>query len=86
MIYKMLGIEKLNTIASHLCSQKRFNRALKSIFRKYNPKFEMQRDQYISGVVWAYHNTHHSCTGEKNHHLVLVLIVILQWKQPSYTR
>ena len=64
----MLGIEKLNTTASHpQCNGavKRFNRTLKLILRKHVAKFGMQWDQYISVVVWAYCNTPHSSTGKK---------------------
>ena len=67
-ICKMLGIEKLNTTASHpQCNSavERFNRTLKLILRKHVAKYGMQWDQYISGVVWAYCNTPHSSTGEK---------------------
>ena len=67
-ICKMLGIGKLNTTASHpQCNDavERFNRTLKSMLRKHTAKFGMQWDQYISGVVWAYHNTPHSSTGKK---------------------
>lgn len=67
-ICKMLGIEKLNTTASHpQCNGavERFNRTLKSMLKKHAAKFGMQWDQYISGVVWAYRNTPHSSTGEK---------------------
>ena len=64
----MLGIEKLNTTASHpQCNGvvERFNRTLKLILRKHVAKFGMQWDQYISVVVWAFCNTPHSSTGEK---------------------
>ena len=64
----MLGINKLNTIASHpQCNGavEKFNRTLKMMLRKHAAKFELQWDQYLSGVLWAYHNTPHSSTGEK---------------------
>jgi len=67
-ICKMLGIEKLNTTASHpQCNGavERFNRTLKTMLRKQAATFGMQWDQYLSGVLWAYRNTPHSSTGEK---------------------
>ena len=60
--------KKLNTTASHpQCNGvvERFNRTLKSMLRKQAAKFGMQWDKYLSGVLWAYHNTPHSTTGEK---------------------
>ena len=86
-ICKMLGIEKLNTTASHpQCNSavERFNRTLKLILRKHVAKYGMQWDQYISGVVWAYCNTPHSSTGENHHFYSLGLIVVLQQRQLSY--
>ena len=67
-ICRLLGIEKLNTTASHpQCNGvvERFNRTLKSMLRKQAVKFGMQWDKYLSGVLWAYRNTPHSTTGEK---------------------
>ena len=67
-ICKLLGIKKLNTTASHpQCNGavERFNRTLKSMLRKQAAKMGAQWDQYLSGVLWAYHNTPHSSTGEK---------------------
>ena len=67
-ICEMLVIEKLNTTASHLqCNGvvERFNRTLKTILRKQAAKFGVQWDKYISRILWAYQNTHHSSTGEK---------------------
>ncbi|XP_065893488.1 uncharacterized protein [Dysidea avara] len=67
-ICRMLGIEKLNTTASHpQCNGaiEIFNRTIKMIIRKHAAKFGLQRDQYLSRVLWAYHNTPHSSTGEK---------------------
>ena len=46
----MLGIEKLNTTASHpQCNEavERLNRALKTMYRK----FGLQWDQYLSGLI-----------------------------------
>ena len=86
-ICKMLGIEKLNTTASHpQCNSvvERFNRTLKLMLRKHVAKYGMQWDQYISGVVWAYCNTPHSSTGESHHFYSLGLIVVLQQRQLSY--
>ena len=68
-ICKLLGIKKLNTTASHQqCNGavERFNRTLKSMLRKQAAKMGVQWDQYLSGVLWAYHNNMpHSFTGEK---------------------
>ena len=35
------------------------------MLRKHVSRFGMQWDTYLSGVLWAYHNTPHSSTGEK---------------------
>jgi len=67
-ICKMLGIEKLNTTASHpQCNGvvERFNRTQKAMLRKQAAKFGVQWDQYLSGVLWAYCNNPHSSTSEK---------------------
>jgi len=72
-ICKMLGIEKLNTTANHpQCNGavKRFNRTLKSMLQKQAAKFGIQWDQYLSRVLWAYHNTPHSSMGEKPSYLL----------------
>ena len=60
-ICKMLGIEKLNTTTSHpQCNGvvKRFNQTLKTMLRKQAAKFGVLWYQYLSGVLWAYHNPH----------------------------
>ena len=72
-VYKLLGIKKLNTTASHpQCNGavERFNRTLKSMLRKQAAKMGAQWDQYLSGVLWAYRNTPHSSTGEKPSYLL----------------
>ena len=59
-VCKLLGTEKLNTTAHHPeCdgAVERFNRTLKTMLRKQTAKYGAQWDQYIHGVVWAYHNT-----------------------------
>jgi len=64
----MHGIEKLNTTASHPQRNgmvETFNRTLKTMLRKHAVKFGLQWDQYLSGILWTYHNTPHSTTGEK---------------------
>ena len=35
------------------------------MLQKHAAKFRLQWDQYLSGVLWTYHNTPHSSTGEK---------------------
>ena len=85
-ICRLLGIEKLDTTASHpQCNGviERFNRTLKSMLRKQAAKFGMQWDKYLSGVLWAYRNTPHSTTGENHHFFCLALIVCLPQK-PLY--
>ena len=70
---KILGITKLNTTASHpQCdgAVEKFNRTLKTMLRKHVMKFGVQWDQYLHGVLWAYHNTPHSSTGEKPSYLL----------------
>ena len=65
---KMLGVTKLNTTSYHpQCDSavERFNRTLKTILRKHAAKFGCQWDRFLSGILWAYHNTPHSSTGEK---------------------
>ena len=65
---KLLGMKKLNTTARHLQYNgmvEKFNRTLKTMLRKHVCRFGMQWDTYLSGVLWAYHNTPHSSTGEK---------------------
>ena len=75
-ICKMLGIEKLNTTTSHpQCNGvvKRFNQTLKTMLRKQAAKFGVLWYQYLSGVLWAYHNLPpppHSSTGEKQSFLL----------------
>ena len=67
-VCKLLGMKKLNTTAHHpQCNGmvERFNRTLKTMLRKHVSRFGMQWDTYLSGVLWAYHNTPHSSTGEK---------------------
>ena len=56
----MLGITKLNTTAYHpQCdgAVERFNRTLKTMLRKHAARYGSQWDSYLSGVLWAYHNT-----------------------------
>ena len=67
-VCKLLGMKKLNTTAHHpQCNGmvERFNRTFKAMLRKHVSQFGMQWDTYLSGVLWAYHNTPHSSTGEK---------------------
>ena len=67
-VCKLLGMKKLNTTAHHpQCNGmiEWFNRTLKTMLRKHVSKFGVQWDTYLSGVLWAYHNTPHSSTGEK---------------------
>ena len=35
------------------------------MLRKHTADFGVQWDQYLPGVLWAYHNTPHDSTGEK---------------------
>ena len=68
VVCQPLGVKKLNTTAHHLqCNGmvERFNQTLKIMLRKYVSRHGMQWDTYLSGVLWAYHNTLHSSTGEK---------------------
>ena len=67
-VCSLLGIKKLNTTAYHpQCNGmvERFNRSLKTMLRKHAARFGLQWDCYLSGVLWAYRNTPHDCTGEK---------------------
>ena len=64
----MLGIEKLNTTACHpACNGmvERFDHALKTALHKHADRFGCQWDRYLSGMLWAYHNTPHDTTTEK---------------------
>lgn len=66
---QLLGVKKLNTTSYHpQCNGmvERFNRTLKIMFRKHAGRFGLQWDQYLSGVLWAYRNTPHECTGERS--------------------
>ena len=70
---KMLGINKLNTMAYHPeCDGmvKRFNRTLKSILRKHAARFGNQWDRFLPGVLWPYRNAPHESTGEKPSYLL----------------
>ena len=61
-ICELLGIKKLNTTAYYLeCdgAVERFNRTLKSMLRNQAATHGSQWDQYMHGVLWAYHNTPH---------------------------
>ena len=67
-VHQLLGIKKLNTTSYHQqCDGlvERFNRTLKSMFRKHAADFRVQWDRYLPGVLWAYRNTPHDLTGEK---------------------
>ena len=65
---ELLGIKKLNTTSYHpQCNGmvERFNRTLKTMFRKHAGRFGLQWDRYLLGMLWAYRNTPHESTGEK---------------------
>ena len=65
---EFLGIKKLNTTAYHpQCDGmvEKFNRTLKTMFRKHASKFGAQWDRYLPGVLWTYRNTPHEATGEE---------------------
>ena len=82
-ICRMLGIDKLNTTASHPeCNGavEKFDRTLKTMLRKLG----LQWDQCLSGVLSAYCNRPHSTTGEKPSYLLFGLSVALQLKQHCY--
>ena len=69
-ISRLLGIKKLNTTAYHpQCDglTERFSRTLKTMLRKHADwlQYGTQWDQYLHGVLWAYHNTSHKLTAEK---------------------
>ena len=86
-VCKLLGIEKLNTMAHHPeCdgAVEQFNRTLKAMLRKQAAKYGAQWDQYIHGVVWAYHNTPHSSTGENLPTYCSAWTVVLPQKLPFY--
>ena len=42
-----------------------FNCTLKAMLRKHISRFGSQLDRYLSGILWAYHNTLHDSNGEK---------------------
>ena len=67
-VCKLLGIKKLNTTAQHSqCNGlvERFNCTLKTMLHQHVPKFGVQWDTHLSGVLFAYRKTPHSSTGEK---------------------
>ncbi len=73
-VFKLLGIQKLNTTVYDLqCNRmvERFNRTLKALLCKHAARFGSQWDRYLSGVVWAYRNTPHESTGEKPSFLMM---------------
>ena len=64
----LLGIKKLNTTSYHpQCDGlvERFNRTLKTMFRKHAADYGVRWYWYLPGVLWAYRNTPHDSTGEK---------------------
>ena len=65
---KMMGIRKINTTAYHpQCDGmvERFNRTLKTIFRKHAATVGDEWDTYLYSVIYAYRNIPHDSTGEK---------------------
>ena len=74
-VCKLLGIKKLNTTAHHpQCDGmiERLNCTLKAMLWKQAAKFGTEWDTYLSGTLWAYHNTPHTSTDEKPSYLLFV--------------
>ena len=72
-VCQLLGIHKLNTTAYHPQGDglvERYNRTLKSMFRKHAARFGKDWDKFMPGVQWAYRNTPHEATGEKPSYLL----------------
>ena len=55
-MYRMLGIEKINTAYPPHCdgAVERFNCTLKTALRKHAVRFCSQWDQHLPGILWAY--------------------------------
>jgi len=62
-----IGIQKLQVIFNVMVQLK----DLTELLRRCLGKFGLQWDQYLSGVLGAYHNAPHSLTGEKSSFFVI---------------